>query len=77
VALRLEEREEISRGIAAGRSIRRIAARLLVEAYAEAAPGGRPGEVNRIAFKLTALFATGSKKAIETIASNATTVVAL
>jgi len=28
VALRLEEREEISRGIAAGRSIRRIAARL-------------------------------------------------
>src|SRR6059036_3072168 len=27
VALRLEEREEISRGIAAGRSIRRIAAR--------------------------------------------------
>src|SRR5712692_10356024 len=27
-ALRLEEREEISRGIAAGRSIRRIAARL-------------------------------------------------
>src|SRR2546430_1692693 len=28
VVLRLEEREEISRGIAAGRSIRRIAARL-------------------------------------------------